>query len=94
VTGWKQERFSPLRRLQEGFSDVVDKRCEECQDISRSFASIPTLTYPLNRFLFVWPQSQCQHLSRQCLDLASALRDHSDKLEGAAAQQAADEVER
>jgi hypothetical protein len=56
---------------------------------------IATLTYPrmLNRF-FVWPQSQCQHLSRQCLNLASALRDHSDKLEGTAAQQAVDEVER
>jgi hypothetical protein len=39
-------------------------------------------------------RSQCEHLSRQCLDLASALRDHSDKLEGTGAQQAVDEVER
>ncbi|KAH9989792.1 hypothetical protein BJV77DRAFT_1015930 [Russula vinacea] len=39
-------------------------------------------------------QSQCEHLSRQCLDLASALCDHSDKLEGTGAQQAVDEVER
>ncbi|KAI0282529.1 hypothetical protein BGY98DRAFT_88392 [Russula aff. rugulosa BPL654] len=39
-------------------------------------------------------RSQCQHLSRECLDLASALRDHSDKLEGTAALQAVDEVER
>jgi hypothetical protein len=61
--------------------------------VRRSFA---TLTYPArsNVLRFVWPQSQCEHLSRQCLDLASALRDHSDKLEGTAAQQAVDEVER
>ena len=56
--------------------------------------SIATLTYPACLTVFVWPQSQCQHLSRQCLDLASGLYDHSDNLEGTAAQQAADEVER
>jgi hypothetical protein len=39
-------------------------------------------------------QSQCEHLSKQCLNLASALRDYSDKLEGTGAQQAVDEVER
>ena len=62
--------------------------------VRRSSDCNPTLPSVLNRFLFVWPQSQCEHLSRQCLDLASTLRDHSDKLEGTAAQQAADEVER
>jgi hypothetical protein len=45
-------------------------------------------------FVLFGPQSQCEHLSRQCLDLASALSDHSDKLDGMDAQQAADEVER
>ncbi|KAI0003232.1 hypothetical protein BJV74DRAFT_881694 [Russula compacta] len=39
-------------------------------------------------------RSQCEHLSKQCLDLASALRDHSPGLEGTPAQQAVDEVER
>ncbi|KAH9977150.1 kinase-like domain-containing protein [Lactifluus volemus] len=39
-------------------------------------------------------RSQCDELSRRCLDLASSLRDHSQGLEGTLAQQAIDEVER
>ncbi|KAI9457793.1 hypothetical protein BJY52DRAFT_1223704 [Lactarius psammicola] len=39
-------------------------------------------------------RSQCDDLSRRCLDLVSALRDHSPGLEGTRAQQAVDEVER
>ncbi|KAI0255389.1 hypothetical protein BJV78DRAFT_1279551 [Lactifluus subvellereus] len=38
-------------------------------------------------------RSQCDDLSRRCLDLVSALRDHSRGLEGTYAQQVADEVE-
>lgn len=56
--------------------------------VSRCSAAV---THPSSAFC---PQSQCEHLSRQCLDLASALRDHSNKLEGTGAQQAVDEVER
>lgn len=52
----------------------------------------PCLQLQLLICLFV--QSQCEHLSKQCLNLASALRDYSDKLEGTGAQQAVDEVER
>ncbi|KAF8496698.1 ras guanine nucleotide exchange factor domain-containing protein [Russula emetica] len=55
----------------------------------------PNLPRVLNRFFVLFGhQSQCEHLGKQCLDLASALRDHSDKLEGTAAQQAVDEAER
>ncbi|KAH9967849.1 hypothetical protein BC827DRAFT_1168576 [Russula dissimulans] len=39
-------------------------------------------------------RSQCEHLSNQCLDLASALHDHSSGLEGTGAQQVVDVVER
>ncbi|KAH9039389.1 ras guanine nucleotide exchange factor domain-containing protein [Lactarius hengduanensis] len=39
-------------------------------------------------------RSQCGDLSRRCLDLVSALQDHSPGLEGTRAQQAVDEVER
>ncbi|KAI0303379.1 hypothetical protein B0F90DRAFT_1816200 [Multifurca ochricompacta] len=39
-------------------------------------------------------RSQCDELSRRCLELVSALRDHSPGLEGTRAQQAVDEVER
>ncbi|KAH9057640.1 hypothetical protein EDB87DRAFT_1746990 [Lactarius vividus] len=39
-------------------------------------------------------RSQCDDLSRRCLDLVSALQDHSPGLEGTRAQQAVDEVER
>ncbi|KAH9057104.1 ras guanine nucleotide exchange factor domain-containing protein [Lactarius deliciosus] len=39
-------------------------------------------------------RSQCGDLSRRCLELVSALQDHSPGLEGTRAQQAVDEVER
>ncbi|KAI0287928.1 ras guanine nucleotide exchange factor domain-containing protein [Russula brevipes] len=39
-------------------------------------------------------QAECEHLGKQCLDLASTLHDHSPGLEGTSAQQVVDEVER
>jgi hypothetical protein len=38
-------------------------------------------------------QAECEHLGKQCLDLASTLHDHSPGLEGTSAQQVVDEVE-